>query len=245
MNLLDVQPVVLAGRNTLLGDSGRISAIDKKPVSGPWGIGAQGLVSDSQADRRNHGGPEKALHHYARDHYKAWRDEIGALPLLRAPGAFGENLSTQGWTEELICVGDVVRFGSARLQVSQGRQPCLTLNLRFGVKDMALRVQQSGRAGWYYRVLEPGIAKDGDVLQLIERPQPNWTLARLNHLLYHDVKNKSSLAEMVKIIELSQNWRDLARRRLSSGKTESWTRRLYGRDAPDPQAPGARLEDDA
>ncbi len=233
MTLANVQPLVLAGRIAALGTSGRSSAIDKRQVSGPWGIGVEGLTNDSQANRTHHGGPEKALHHYAFDHYPAWRAEIGAHPLLEAPGAFGENLSTVGWTEETICIGDIVRFGSAILQVSQGRQPCLTLNLRFDLKDMAMRVQQSGRAGWYYRVLEPGIAKEGDILQLIERPCMDWTLARLNRLLYHDVNNRAALADMADIAELSQNWRDLARRRLISGKTESWTRRLYGRDIPD------------
>ncbi len=230
MKLTDVQPIVLAGRISPLGDSGRVSAIDKQPFDGPWGFSALGLSNDAQADRAHHGGREKALHHYAFDHYPAWREEIGEHPLLRSPGAFGENLSTQGWTEETICVGDVMRFGTARLQVSQGRQPCLTLNLRFSIKDMALRVQQSGRAGWYYRVIEPGVAKNSDVMQIIDRPQPAWTLARLNHLLYLDVKNHEALAEMASVVELSQNWRDLARRRLSSGKTEDWRRRLYGRN---------------
>lgn len=213
-----------------LGENGRQSAIDKRPVDSPWGIGVRGLANDTQADRTHHGGPEKALHHYALDHHPAWRNEIGAHSLLREPGAFGENISTLGWTEENVCVGDIVRFGGALLQVSQGRQPCLTLNLRFGLKDMAWRVQQSGRTGWYYRVLEPGVAKEGDVLQLTERPRPEWTLSRLNRLLYRDLKNHEALTEMANIDELSQNWRDLARRRLSSGKTESWTRRLYGRE---------------
>lgn len=231
MTLIDVQPRVLAGRVMPLAGSGRLSAIDKRPVNGPWGIGVLGLTNDAQANRTHHGGAEKALHHYAFDHYAAWIAEIGAHPLLRAPGAFGENLSTTGWTEDTICVGDVVRFGAARLQISQGRQPCLTLNLRFDMKDMALRVQESGRAGWYYRVLEAGVAREGDMLQLIDRPRPDWTLARLNRLLYHDVKNHTALAEMADIAELSSNWRDLARRRLRSGKTEDWTRRLYGRDA--------------
>ena len=228
----NVQPIVLAGRVIPLGENGRTSAINKRPVGGPWGIGVHGLSIDAQANRKHHGGLEKALHHYALDHYPVWRHEIGPHPLLNAPGAFGENLSTLGWTEETICVGDIVRFGTALLQVSQGRQPCLTLNLHFNLKDMALRVQQSGRAGWYYRVLEPGVAREGDVMLLIERSRSDWTLARLNQLLYHDVRNNAALAEMTNIVELSQNWRDLARRRLSSGKTESWTRRLYGRNGP-------------
>ena len=74
---------------------------------------------------------------------------------------------------------------------------------------------------------------EGDALRLIDRPQPDWPLARLNRLLYHDLHNRAALAEMADLTELSDNWRDLARRRLITGKTESWTRRLYGQDAPD------------
>ena len=94
MTLVDALPRVLAGRIMPLGESGRVSAIDKRPVSGPWGIGLQGLTNDAQANRAHHGGPEKALHHYALDHYAAWIAEIGDHPLLASPGAFGENLST-------------------------------------------------------------------------------------------------------------------------------------------------------
>ena len=200
MILADVLPRVFAGRVMPLGEDGRVSAIDKRPVSGPWGIGVHGLVNDSQANRTHHGGPEKALHHYPFDHYALWRAEIG----------------------------DTIRFGKALLQVSQGRQPCLTLNLRFNQPDMALRVQKSGRAGWYYRVIESGVVEADAILQLVARPRPDWPLARLNRLLYVDPLNRALLAEMAALPELAENWRSLAARRLASGKVESWTRRLYG-----------------
>lgn len=221
-------PHVLVGRVQALGVGRRKSAIDKRPAPPPWRIRPEGLEDDRQANRTHHGGPEKALHHYPFDHYPLWRDEIGAQPLLTAPGAFGENLSTEGWTESNMCVGDMVRFGAALLQVSQGRQPCLTLNLRFGLSDMALRVQKSGRAGWYYRVIEPGVADAGDALQLVARPRPDWPLVRLNRLLYVDRLNRALLTEMAALPELAENWRSLAMRRIASGKVESWTRRLYG-----------------
>jgi MOSC domain-containing protein YiiM len=124
-------PVVLIGAVAPLGDDGRVSAIDKRPAPAPWRIGPFGLAGDAQADLKHHGGPEKALHHYPLDHYAFWEREIGPNPLLRRPGAFGENFSTTGWTEANVCVGDIVRFGSALLQVSQGRQPCWKLNRRF------------------------------------------------------------------------------------------------------------------
>ena len=174
MTLVDALPRVLAGRIMPLGESGRVSAIDKRPVSGPWGIGLQGLNNDAQANREHHGGPEKALHHYAFDHYAAWIAEIGDHPLLAAPGAFGENLSTVGWTEDSICIGDVIGFGAACLQVSQGRQPCFKLDRRFGRPGLALAVQRTGRTGWYWRVLTEGVAEPGDALALCERSRPAW-----------------------------------------------------------------------
>jgi MOSC domain-containing protein YiiM len=223
-----VRPIVLAGQIAPLGDDGRLSAIDKRPTPGPWRIAPTGLADDAQADLKHHGGLEKALHHYPFEHYAAWADEIGDNPLMRMPGAFGENLSTTDWTEVNVCIGDVVRFGRALLQVSQGRQPCWKLNRRFGRPDMALRVQSSGRVGWYYRVLEAGVADAGDVLRLIDRPCANWTLERMTRLLYRDTDDLESFAGMMALPELAQSWRELARRRLNSGNIEDWTKRLYG-----------------
>ena len=152
-------PVVLAGRVAPLTADGRLSGIAKVPLPGPWTITVNGIVGDAQADLENHGGAEKAVHQYPFDHYALWRDDIGDHALLTAPGGFGENLSTTGWTEPTVHIGDVVRFGAVTLQISQGRQPCWKLNARFGLKKMAFDVQMTGRTGWYFRVLEPGIVQ--------------------------------------------------------------------------------------
>jgi MOSC domain-containing protein YiiM len=224
-----VRPLVLIGPVAPLGPGGQMSGIAKTRAPGPWRIGAQGIDGDAQADRKHHGGAEKALHHYAFDHYAVWRAELGDLALLDAAGAFGENLSTQGWTEDNVCIGDVVRFGGALLQVSQGRQPCYKLSLRFGQRDMAKRVQESGLTGWYYRVLEAGTANEGDGFELVERRRPDWPLARLTRLLYRDRDDDAGLAAMASLDELAENWRALASRRLDTGKVENWSARLYGR----------------
>lgn len=219
-------PIVLAGTVKPLPNDERLSGIDKHPVSGPWRITRTGLQGDHQADLKNHGGVDKALHQYPRDHHEVWAKEIGAHPLLGGAGAFGENLCTMGWTESNICIGDVVRFGSALLQVSQGRQPCWKLNKRFARDDMAFSVQTTGRTGWYFRVLQEGIAQDGDNLVLDARPQPDWPLSRLTRLLYNDTNAKSELAEMAVLPELADGWRKLAARRVETSKVESWTSRL-------------------
>ena len=159
------------------------SAIGKLPMAGVVAVDAMGLAGDEQADRSVHGGIDKAIHHYPADHYDWWRGELGDAPLLDAPGAFGENISTLGLDEQRVCLGDHFRLGTALIEVSQARQPCWKLDHRFGVKGVMTKVVTSRRTGWYYRVLEPGMVQAGDALALVDRPYPDWPLASLFGLL--------------------------------------------------------------
>ncbi|HEX7111958.1 MAG TPA: MOSC domain-containing protein [Mizugakiibacter sp.] len=218
---------VLAGRAAPYTRPGTFSAIAKRPVAGRVEAGPEGLGIDEQGDRRVHGGVDKALHHYAFDHYAAWRAELGAHPLLTQPGAFGENLSTIGITEADLCLGDRLRCGEVLLEVSQARQPCWKLSDRFGIADMARRVQDSGRTGWYYRVLQGGTLGAGDALVLLERPHPAWTLARLLDLLYRDTLDRDALRGAL-ALPLVPSWRRLFERRLAQGRVEDWGSRLRG-----------------
>ncbi|WP_254458113.1 MOSC domain-containing protein [Xanthomonas sacchari] len=221
---------VLVGRVQAFTRPGSRSAIDKRPQAGRLRIGLEGLELDEQGDRRVHGGPDKALHHYPRDHYPAWREELGAHALLDAPGAFGENLSSCGVTEADLCLGDRLRLGTALVEVSQSRQPCWKLSDRFGVAALARRVQDSGRTGWYYRVLQPGEVAAGDSLVLLERPHPQWSLARLVGLLYRREIDPAQLQEVL-ALPLVPNWRTLFERRLAHRAVEDWDKRLLGQAA--------------
>ncbi|MGO1343968.1 MOSC domain-containing protein [Chromohalobacter japonicus] len=218
---------VLTGRAVPLEGSDKASGIIKRPIADACYLGLEGLVTDEQADRRLHGGVEKAVHHYPFEHYAFWRCELGDLPVLSSEGAFGENLSTTGFTEKTVAVGDIFRLGEATLQVSQGRKPCWKLNLRFDIPDMALRLQNSGRTGWYYRVLAPGIVKTGDELIRLESPSPEWTLHRIWHALYVDMLNTDTLSAIASLDGLSDSWRKIASQRLKKRQIENWSPRLY------------------
>ncbi len=224
---------VLRGFVASLGERGKkgaTSAIDKHPVAGRVWLGETGLDGDEQAERKHHGGPEKALHHYPFDHYASWRGEWDAglpgLARLDACGAFGENLSTRGMTEANVCIGDVYRIGGAIVQISQPRQPCWKLNLRFGCDDMSRRVQHTRRTGWYYRVLEAGEIGAGDSIERLARPYRQWTVERLLRVLYVDRNDTAALEDMTNLETLTPSWRAIAAKRLASGKVESWERRL-------------------
>ncbi|NVD42780.1 MOSC domain-containing protein [Ensifer sp. HO-A22] len=219
---------LLVGDLTAIDERGTPSGIDKKPVAGSLNLSATGLIGDHQGDLKRHGGIEKAVHHYPGDHYRLWQSEIGPISVLGRLGAFGENLSTSGLTEDDVAVGDRFRLGRALLEVSQGRQPCWKLNKRFGLNDMARRVQQSGRTGWYYRVIEEGRVCVADALVLVERRCPTWTIRRLWHYLYVDTMNRDALHEIANLAILPANWRDYASKRLATRTVEDWTRRLEG-----------------
>ena len=218
---------VLVGTVAPLGARGVPSGIDKHPVAGAVQVRREGLTGDEQGDRKHHGGPEKAVHHYAFEHYARWRKEDPALAWrLDRDGAFGENLSTVGMTEADVCIGDIYRLGTALVQISQARQPCWRLNERFRSPAMARRVQESGRTGWYYRVLEEGTVCRGGRIALVERRRSDWPLARVLDVLYRRTLDVDALAALSDLPELSRSWRELARRRIETRAVEDWSRRL-------------------
>lgn len=218
---------VLRGRAVPYTRPGSRSGIAKSPVAGPVAVGTLGLEGDEQGDLRVHGGPDKAVHQYAQEHYPLWRAELGLLPVLDTPGAFGENLASTGMTEQHLCLGDQVRVGSVLLEVSQSRQPCWKLSDRFGAADMARRVQQSGRTGWYYRVLQAGTLQAGDAITLVARPWPQWPLARVMQVLYHQPFDAAVLQALA-ALPLTPSWRRMVEGRLARGGVEDWALRLEG-----------------
>ncbi|QOJ32706.1 MAG: MOSC domain-containing protein [Gammaproteobacteria bacterium] len=221
---------VLAGPVRRLGGvlRGTRSGIAKQPVAGPWSVGHLGLAGDEQADLKAHGGEYKAVHCYAWSNYEYWRSVLPDQPLWQAPGAFGENLSLDGIDEHGVCIGDLWRIGSVLFTVTQGRQPCYKLKLRFGVADMPQRVQDSLRAGWYLRVLEPGLLQAGDACTLVERPHPDYSVARLLALIRDRETRPEHLAGVLGL-PLTPSWRRLFEGRLGGAGVEDWRPRLDGR----------------
>ena len=167
------------GRIASLGPDGVPSGFVKSAVDGAVEVTSLGLAGDEQADLTVHGGPEKAVYAYPAAHHRAWALEFPRHADKFVAGGVGENLTIEGWTEADLCVGDVHSIGSARLQVCQPRQPCAKLAMRFDDNQLPKAMVQSGRAGWYYRVIEVGRIRAGDAVALIDRPNPGFAFDRL------------------------------------------------------------------
>ncbi|MCC7422683.1 MAG: MOSC domain-containing protein [Planctomycetaceae bacterium] len=202
------------------------SGFDKRPVEGPVRVGFTGLEGDGQADTVNHGGPDKAVLGYSADHYDAWRRELQKPDLPH--GAFGENFTIAGLTEADICLGDIWQVGEATLQVSQPRQPCWKLARRWRIKTLSLQVQESGRTGWYFRVLKEGVVVAGIPLHRIERPYPAWTVARANHVMHDEKDDMPLAAELAAVPPLAESWKSTLRRRVEQHAHPDIAKRLLG-----------------
>ena len=186
------------------------SAIAKRPIAGPVAITLLGLDGDQQADRVHHGGADKALHHYPAEHYAHWQALHGDCPMFAGPGGFGENVATDGLSEDAVCLGDRFRLGTALVEVSHGRQPCWKLDHRAGLRGLSARVVRNGRCGWYYRVLEPGIAQAGDPFTLVDRPLPQWSVARLFSVVIGGTGSAAEWRELAAQALLAEVWRSRA-----------------------------------
>jgi MOSC domain-containing protein YiiM len=180
-----------------------VTGICKKSVAGSVHLSRQGFAGDGVGDRKHHGGEDKAVCAYSLDHYPYWSSVLG----IAMPGAaFGENLSVSGMVEEDVCIGDSFRLGTAVVQVSQPRQPCGTLAARFGRADFAKMVVDSGRTGFYFRVLAEGLVQAGDSISLVEQDPRGVTIAFANHIFHHDRKNREGIMKVLSLPALSGSW---------------------------------------
>jgi MOSC domain-containing protein YiiM len=181
------------------------TAIFKEPVAGTVAIRELNLAGDQQADLTVHGGPEKAVYAYPAEHYKYWRKQLSDDSL--SWGAFGENLTTEGLWEEKRCIGDLLRVGSAVLQITQPRMPCYKLQLRFNRDDMIKRFLLSGRSGLYFDVIERGDVAAGSKVEILDRDPNGVTVSDIVRLYLGQTRDPRLLQRATNVGSLPENWK--------------------------------------
>jgi MOSC domain-containing protein YiiM len=187
------------------------TGIFKESVTDALELGVLGFANDVQVNRKYHGGPDKAVCAYAFEHYDFW---IEVLERELPNGSFGENFTLSGLLEDEVRIGDVFQVGTARVQISQPRQPCGTLAARFGMTNFVKQVVDSGMTGWYFRVLEPGTVRAGDHLELQMRGEVSVQAANL--VMHHKKTTREKIEHLLAQPALSQAWRDQLENRLKT-----------------------------
>ncbi|PVB60319.1 MOSC domain-containing protein [Labrenzia sp. 011] len=219
---------VYTGQPESLWDGRDPSAIRKSPTGDRVEVTETGIIGDRQADLAVHGGPDKALHIYPSEHYAHWRGVFPEHAQMYRPGGFGENISCEGFSEEDLCIGDIFDLGTARVQISQGRQPCWKLNMHTGNPAQAAAFQKTGMTGWYFRVLEPGRFQAGDRISLSGRPCPDWTLRDVILARFNTGLDPAVARALSELAELASPWRTAFARKAESGYSEDTAKRLEG-----------------
>lgn len=177
------------GRKKLVSWRGKevATGIFKTPVEQALELGKEIVGTDVIADRKVHGGTDKACYLFAADHYPYWK---GLYPDLDWNwGMFGENLTIEGMNENDIQIGDVYEIGTALVEVSQPREPCYKLGIRFGSQQILKQFIEHAYPGTYVRVIREGKVSKGDILKLVSRPETSISVKDLFNLFYARIKN--------------------------------------------------------
>lgn len=143
------------------------TGIYKLPAPGRVWLGKLGLTGDGQADLTVHGGEHQAAYSYPFEHYAHWQAALGREPFPF--GTFGENFTISGLLEDDVCVGDVLQIGGATLQITLPRLPCFKFGHKIGDPGILKDFLQSGRSGFYLRVLSEGEVGAGDTITISQR----------------------------------------------------------------------------
>ena len=184
------------------------SAIWKFPVAGRVRASGVNLEGDDQADRRAHGGPDKAVYAYAVEDYKWWQTQLDR-PLQY--GEFGENLTTEGIDVTNALVGERWQIGSVLLEVSEPGVPCWRLGVRMGDATFPRQFAQAGRPGTYLRIIKEGNLGAGDAIRVVARPKHELSIGDVFRIYTRD---RHEANRLLAVSEMSDAWTQWAENRL-------------------------------
>jgi MOSC domain-containing protein YiiM len=192
------------------------SSIFRDRVEGPVYISFEGLAGDKVA-QPYHSGLGAAVCVHLADHYAFWKAHYN---FDIEAGSVGENITLANLTEDKVCVGDVIRLGTAIVQVSGPRVPCANLARRIGRPDFATLTIRENRTGFYLRVLERGFVKKDDFWSLQERLNHDGSISAVNRCMYLYF-DPDYARKMIEMAGLEVWWKDQARQKLED--KEHWT----------------------
>jgi MOSC domain-containing protein YiiM len=188
------------------------SAIWKTPVGDRVQARGVNLEGDDQADRKAHGGPDKAVYAYAIEDTRWWEKELGRS---LQHGQFGENLTTQGVDVNNALVGERWAIGTTVLEVSEPRVPCWRLGVRMDDQMFVRRFTGALRPGAYLRIMAEGDLGAGDEIRVVHRPDHDLTIRDVFRIYTRD---RDEIDRLITIPQMSDSWKQWAASLLEKGK---------------------------
>lgn len=167
------------------------TGIYKNPVDYPIFLGKESVQTDEVSDRKVHGGTYKACYLFSEEEYSYWKKIY--LNLDWDFGMFGENLTVSGLVETKILIGDIYKIGNALVQVTQPREPCFKLGIKFGDQGILKTFIDRTHPGVYVSVLEEGFVNVGDKITLVEQAKNSLTAHDFFELVFAEYKNQEHL----------------------------------------------------
>ena len=218
--------------------NGRVvhTGIWKEPVRGRCRVGRLNLEGDGQGDLAGHGGEQRAVFVYQIESYGHWQEQLKRTDFVH--GQFGENFTVEGLPDDVVCIGDRFRIGSAVFEVTQPRVTCYRVGIRMNEPRMPALLTASGRPGFYFRVLQEGAVGAGDDIVKVGEAEERMTVAEINALLYLPDHARDRLDRALRIEALSHGWRSSFEALLRSHATGNAG--LAPAAAGHPAAPGFR-----
>jgi MOSC domain-containing protein YiiM len=167
------------------------TGIYKEAVSEPIYLGKKEVRGDTIVHARVHGGIDKACYLFSTDQYNYWKEKYPDLDW--GWGMFGENLSVSGLDESMLRIGDVLQIGHALAEVSEPREPCYKLGIKFGNQEIIREFVTHGYPGTYVRILEEGLVAQGDAVLLVRQSDNPLTVKAFFELRYMQEKDPDML----------------------------------------------------
>ena len=161
------------------------TSIFKEPKNNELSVTKNGLDGDRQADLLAHGGINKAIYAYSYKHYEYWGNFL-RKDFSEEYGLVGENLTIDDFDEKNIFIGDEFRISSATFKVTQPRIPCYKISIKMNEKNFMKYFIEYNYLGIYMKVINDGIIKKGDEIELTYREPNSMTIYDISMLLFSD-----------------------------------------------------------
>ena len=191
-------------RDVQIDDRTVATGIYKVPITERVRVRTLNLDGDRQADLTVHGGTDKAVYAYPSEHYAFWRDILGED---LSWGAFGENLTIQGLSEETGNVGDQLGIGTATFVITQPRLPCFKLAAKFQRDKIIKEFLDSRRTGFYLKVTHEGTLQAGDPIHVLRQAPERFTIREVTDLYLTKEPKASQLERVLSVMDLAASWR--------------------------------------